>query len=34
MPHPFLSTEWMDEAKAIREKYAGQTAQGHARASA
>jgi putative sterol carrier protein len=26
MPHPFLSDEWLDEARAIREKYAGQTA--------
>jgi SCP-2 sterol transfer family len=25
MPHPFLSDEWMAEAKAIRERYAGQT---------
>ena len=25
MPHPFLSAEWMAEAKAIRERYAGQT---------
>jgi putative sterol carrier protein len=25
MSHPFLSDEWMAEAKAIREKYAGQT---------
>ena len=25
MPYPFLSAEWMDAAKAIREKYAGQT---------
>jgi SCP-2 sterol transfer family len=25
MPHPFLSEEWMAEAKAIRERYAGQT---------
>ena len=25
MPHPFLSDEWMTEARAIREKYAGQT---------
>ena len=24
MPYPFLSTEWMDAAKAIREKYADQ----------
>ena len=30
MPHPFLSDEWFDEAKAIREKYAGQgTPMGH-----
>ncbi len=30
MPHPFLSDEWLDEAKAIREKYAGQGApMGH-----
>ena len=30
MPHPFLSDEWLDEAKAIREKYAGQgTPIGH-----
>jgi putative sterol carrier protein len=27
MPHPFLSEEWMAEAKAIRERYAGQTAK-------
>jgi len=26
MPYPFLSTEWMDAAKAIREKYADQAA--------
>lgn len=26
MSHPFLSDEWMAEAKAIRQKYAGQTA--------
>ena len=26
MPHPFLSDEWFDEARAIREKYAGQAA--------
>jgi putative sterol carrier protein len=26
MPHPFLSDEWLDEARAIREKYVGQTA--------
>ena len=25
MPHPFLSDEWMDAAKAIRAKYEGQT---------
>jgi len=25
MPHPFLSDEWMNEAKAIRAKYEGQT---------
>ena len=25
MPHPFLSDEWMAEAKAIRQRYAGQT---------
>jgi len=25
MPHPFLSDEWMTEARAIRERYAGQT---------
>ncbi len=25
MPHPFLSNEWMDEAKAIRARYEGQT---------
>ena len=25
MPHPFLSAEWMAEAKAIRERYADQT---------
>jgi putative sterol carrier protein len=24
VPHPFLSDEWLDEAKAIREKYTGQ----------
>jgi hypothetical protein len=24
MPHPFLSDEWLAEARAIREKYAGQ----------
>ena len=24
MPHPFLSDEWLDEASAIRHKYAGQ----------
>ena len=24
MPHPFLSDQWFDEAKAIRDKYAGQ----------
>ena len=24
MPHPFLSDEWFDGARAIREKYAGQ----------
>ena len=30
MPQPFLSDEWFDEAKAIREKYAGQgTPMGH-----
>jgi putative sterol carrier protein len=30
VPHPFLSDEWLDEAKAIREKYAGQgTPIGH-----
>ena len=30
MPHPFLSDEWLAEAKAIREKYAGQgTPIGH-----
>ena len=30
MPHPFLSDEWLDETKAIREKYAGQgTPIGH-----
>ncbi len=30
MPHPFLSDEWLDEARAIREKYAGQsTPVGH-----
>ena len=27
MSHPFLSDEWMAEAKAIRERYAGQTAK-------
>lgn len=27
MSHPFLSDEWMAEARAIREKYAGQTSQ-------
>ena len=27
MSHPFLSDEWMAEAKAIRAKYAGQTAK-------
>ena len=27
MSHPFLSEEWMAEAKAIRERYAGQTAK-------
>jgi hypothetical protein len=27
MSHPFLSDEWMAEAKAIRDKYAGQTAK-------
>jgi hypothetical protein len=26
MPHPFLSDEWLAEARAIREKYAGQGA--------
>ena len=26
MPHPFLSDEWLHEAKAIRDKYAGQGA--------
>jgi len=25
MPHPFLSEEWLNEAKAIRAKYEGQT---------
>jgi SCP-2 sterol transfer family len=25
MPHPFLSEEWMAEAKAIRERHAGKT---------
>jgi SCP-2 sterol transfer family len=25
MPHPFLSPEWMAEAKAIRERHAGET---------
>ncbi len=25
MPHPFLSDEWMAEARAIRERYAGTT---------
>ncbi|MBA3605861.1 MAG: SCP2 sterol-binding domain-containing protein [Acidimicrobiia bacterium] len=25
MPNPFLSDEWMTEARAIRERYAGQT---------
>ena len=30
MPHPFLSDEWLAEAKAIRDKYAGQgSAIGH-----
>jgi putative sterol carrier protein len=30
MPHPFLSDEWLAEARAIREKYAGQgTPVGH-----
>ena len=30
MPHPFLSDEWLDEAKAIRDKYTGQgTPMGH-----
>jgi putative sterol carrier protein len=30
VPHPFLSDEWFDEAKAIREKYTGQgTPLGH-----
>ena len=30
MPHPFLSDEWLHEAKAIRDKYAGQgTPIGH-----
>ena len=30
MPHPFLSDEWLAEAKAIRHKYAGQgSAIGH-----
>ncbi|HEY7626636.1 MAG TPA: SCP2 sterol-binding domain-containing protein [Ilumatobacteraceae bacterium] len=27
MPFPFLSEEWMNAAKAIREKYAGQTSE-------
>ena len=27
MPFPFLSEEWMDAAKAIREKYADQTSE-------
>lgn len=27
MPFPFLSKEWMDAAKAIREKYADQTSE-------
>jgi putative sterol carrier protein len=27
MPHPFLSDEWMAEARTIRERYAGQTAK-------
>ena len=27
MSHPFLSDEWMAEARAIRERYAGQTAK-------
>jgi SCP-2 sterol transfer family protein len=27
MSHPFLSDEWMAEARAIREKYSGQTSQ-------
>ena len=25
MPHPFLSDEWMAEARAIRERHAGET---------
>jgi putative sterol carrier protein len=30
VPHPFLSDEWLDEAKAIRDKYSGQgTPVGH-----
>ena len=27
MPHPFLSPEWMDAAKAIREQYAGEVSK-------
>ena len=27
MPHPFLSDEWMSETKAIRARYAGETAK-------
>ena len=27
MPHPFLSDEWVAEAQAIRDRYAGQTAK-------
>lgn len=27
MPHPFLSDEWMTEARAIRQRHAGETAK-------
>ena len=27
--HPFLSDEWMDEARKIREEYAGKTLRDH-----
>lgn len=27
MPHPFLSEEWMTEARSIRERHAGETAK-------